>query len=223
MWVLASSPVWSLHAGAYWLPKPDYVVAADGGSALANKLGLVPDLLIGDFDSSDPALIKKWEGQGVAIRRFEHTVKLETDTELAVLAALEWHPARVYIIGAVGGRLDHEFANILLLTALNLAALDIRIIDNYQEVFLAKPGQWNMLCGREGDSLSLLPVGGDVQGVTTEGLEYPLLDETLHQGRGRGVSNTLLAPEARVWFDKGLLMVVHLHTGTRAHTQGVKE
>jgi thiamine pyrophosphokinase len=222
VWVLASSPIWSAHATIGWLPKPDHVVAADGGSTLAARLGLTPNLIIGDLDSADPALIAQWEEAGVEVRRYEHTQKLETDTELAVLEALGWQPARIYLLGATGGRLDHEIANILLLTHPRLVLIDLRVIDGRQELFLAKPGRWNDLRGEPGDTVSLLPLGGDAEGVETEGLEYPLHRETLLHGRGRGVSNRLLAPNARVWLEKGLMLVVHLHTGPQDGTEGEK-
>lgn len=220
VWVLASSPVLNSEAEIAWLPKPDRVVAADGGSMLAERLGLTPDLIIGDLDSADPALVREWEAADVEVKRYKHTEKLETDTELAVLEALQWRPARIYVLGATGGRLDHEIANILLLTHPQLAALDVRIVDGRQEIFLAKPGRWNNLAGEPGDTLSLVPLGGDVEGVKTEGLEYPLHRENLLQGRGRGVSNRFLAENARVVHESGLMLVVHLHTGPENDIQG---
>ena len=212
VWVFAAGPADNLEASTGWLPAPDRVVAADGGAMLADRLGLVPDLLIGDADSADPALLARLLQQGVIFRRYEHTTKAETDTELAVLAALEWQPEKVYVIGATGGRLDHTLANVLLLTHEHVAPADVRIVEGRQEVFLAKPGRWNQINGQAGDMLTLLPVGDEVTGVITRHLEYPLRGETLYPGRGRGVSNRLLAPPARLRFDSGRLLVVVLHT-----------
>src|SRR5688500_16992343 len=90
VWVLASGPVVDPAHLVARLPSPDVVIAADGGSSLAARLYLMPDLIIGDLDSSEPSLIGKFEARGVEIRRYEHTTKTETDTELAVFAALEW-------------------------------------------------------------------------------------------------------------------------------------
>src|SRR4051812_26212139 len=135
VWILASSPVRSAVSTVAWLPAPDHVVAADGGSTLAKRLGLTPDLIIGDLDSADPALVAQWEATGVEVQRYQHTEKLETDTELAVLEALRWQPGRIYLLGAMGGRLDHEIANILLLTHPRLASIDLRIVAGRQEIF----------------------------------------------------------------------------------------
>jgi thiamine pyrophosphokinase len=213
VWVLASSPVWNVHPSVDWLPAPDKIIAADGGSSLAAQLGLTPDLVIGDLDSSDPNLIQELESHGVQAVRFEHRTKIETDTELAALAALQWKPQTIILLGATGGRLDHTLANVLLLTHLSLADVDVRLIEGRQEAFLAKPGRWNHLNGEVGDMVSLLPVGSIARGVRTEGLEYPLNGEDLLEGRGRGVSNVILQSGARIWLDAGKLLIVLLHTG----------
>jgi thiamine pyrophosphokinase len=208
VWVLAASPVWSSPDRLRHLPPPDVVIAADGGSTLAARLGLTPDLVIGDLDSSDPALLLQLEAQGIRFERFRHETKVETDTELAALAALAWQPDTVIVLGGVGGRLDHSLANLLLLSHPQLAGHDVRVVDGRQAALLAKPGRWNALPAAEGDTVSLLPVGGDVEGVGTKDLLYPLHDETLLVGRGRGVSNEVTGPGPSVYYRSGLLLAV---------------
>jgi thiamine pyrophosphokinase len=220
VWVLAAGPHRETQSDYDRLPRPDYAVAADGGSMLAARLGLTPDLVIGDLDSADPDLITRWQDIGIEMRRYKHSEKWETDTELALLAALQWQPSTIFVLGAIGGRLDHEMANILLLTHPTLMPLDIRLVDGTQELFLAKPGRWNAITGEPRDTVSLLPLGGDADGVETEGLEYPLRRETLQQGKGRGVSNTMLAGDARVRHESGLMLVVHLHNYMQQNEQG---
>ncbi|HKP54249.1 MAG TPA: thiamine diphosphokinase [Chloroflexia bacterium] len=214
VWVLAGSPVGSVRAAVERLPKPDKIITANGGSALAAQLGLVPDLVIGDLDSADPVLIDKWEACGVEIRRYGHTTKNETDTELAVMAAIEWlhgQDGTIYLFGGIGGRLDHTLANVLLLTHPLLMEVDLRLLDGREELFLAKPGRWTHVAAVQGDLISLLPVGDDVTGITLEGFVYPLSHETLLRGRGRGVSNEIANPDARLRFDGGQLLVVLSH------------
>ena len=209
VWVLASSPTWPVAGSVEWLPTPDKVVAADGGTTLAAALGVVPNLIIGDLDSSQAGIVQRFVEKGAEIATYEHTTKLETDTELAALAALRWDPAAIYILGATGGRLDHALANVLMLTHPELSGRDVRIIEGSQAIILGKPGRWNELRGTPGDTVSLLPLGSEVQGVRTEGLEYPLSGETLLQGRGRGASNTLTGTHGRVWLDSGQMLIVH--------------
>lgn len=211
VWVLAASPEVTHVTDFDRLPRPDAVIAADGGSTLAHHLGLAPDLIVGDMDSSDPALLAQFAGADVPFERHDHNTKWETDTELAVLAALAWHPDTVVLLGALGGRLDHSLANILLLTHPALADVDFRIWDGEQETWLAKPGKWNPVEGKRDDLVTLLPIGVEASGVSTRGLLYPLSSEPLTPGRGRGVSNRIAEGDAAVWLDKGLLMVVVVH------------
>ncbi|HYP40599.1 MAG TPA: thiamine diphosphokinase [Chloroflexia bacterium] len=211
VWVLASAPVGDPHLSLRWAPVADKVVAADGGMFLASRLDITPDVVVGDLDSYDPALIDDLIASGVEVRRYQHHLKMETDTELAMLAALEWQPETVILMGGIGGRLDHSLANILLLTHPQLAQVDMRIIDGNQQVSLAKPGRWSDIAGDMGDTVTLLPVGDGAQGVRTEGLHWPLYGETLPPGRGRGVSNLIDQPGARVWLEAGQLLIVVLH------------
>ena len=211
VWVLAGGPVVEPPSALRWVPRPDKVVAADGGARLAAMLGVVPDLLVGDLDSIEPEVRDQLRDLGVTTEKYEHNTKLETDTELAVLAALRWEPERIVVLGAIGGRLDHALANVLLLTHPALAGRDVTIVESNHELFLAGEGRWNLVRGQPGDILTLLPVGGDALGVKTQGLVYPLLGETLPVGRGRGVSNEFVSDVAVVWLDEGLLLVVIGH------------
>jgi thiamine pyrophosphokinase len=211
VWVLSGAPPPDQPPDTRWLPRPDRVVAADGGHAWAALLGLTPDLLIGDLDSIAPGSLAGLEGSQVPVEPYEHHSKWETDTELAVLAALRWKPERIVILGAVGGRLDHTLANILLLTHPALENLDVTIVEGVHEVFLAKPRVWTSIRGQAGDIMSLLPVGEAVQGITLGGFEYPLNTEALTPGSGRGVSNVLLGADGRLWVEGGRLLVVLVH------------
>lgn len=211
VWVLSGSPEPRLPSTFDWITAPDRVVAADSGAALAARLGLTPDILLGDFDSIEPELRARYERQSVEVRVFQHDTKQETDTELAVLAALEWRPRQIYIFGAIGGRLDHALANVMLLTHPALHATDARLIEENQELYLARAGRENLVSGNIGDTVTIVPVSGDAAGVRNAGFEYPLAGETLPMGYARGVSNVLTAREARIWLDKGELLVIVTH------------
>ncbi|MDQ6695575.1 MAG: thiamine diphosphokinase [Chloroflexota bacterium] len=225
VWVLAAGPMPNALQAAAMLPKADAVIAADGGLNLASALGIRPDLIVGDLDSADPVLLQRFIDQGVETRRYSHNTKLETDTELALLAALKLQAelqsgtARIYILGALGGRLDHGLANLLLLTDPEVAQHDVRIVDGYQEAYLAQPGVANLIAGKPGDTVSLLPLSAEVTEVYTVGLEYPLSGDTLYMGRGRGVSNVLVTQSASVRFATGLLLVVVIHVSQNPSEQ----
>lgn len=113
------------------------------------------------------------------------------------------------ILGALGDRLDHTLANVLLLALPELRPVKAKILDGRQELFLIRDGA--LIEGQVGDTLSLLPLTEEVTGIYTEGLEYPLENGTLYLGPARGVSNTLTAPQARVRVGQGLLLAVIIH------------
>ena len=108
-------------------------------------------------------------------------------------------PAQIIICAAFGGRVDHMLANVLLLARPDLAGRDVMLVEGNQVLRAlrgtgAAPGLLE-LAGAPGDLLTLLPIGGDAEGITTEGLRYPLRDETLFLGQARGVSNVFDAPQ----------------------------
>lgn len=189
----------------------DRVVAADGGANWLAAQGLRADLLVGDLDSATPAAVAALEAAGCRVYRYP-AHKDETDLELALCAAAEWRPARITLIGAGGGRVDHALANILLLALPQLAGIDVRLYDgrSYVALLQATEAPAEMaLSGRPGDLLSLIPMGGDAAGIVTTALEYPLRGETLYFGPARGVSNVFLGTEARVQLERGRLLVIH--------------
>lgn len=184
-----------------------YVIAADGGANLALECELQPHLVIGDMDSVDPALLENLEAQGSEIRRYPAEKDL-TDLELALLAAAERNASTIRVLGALGGRLDHTLSNIYLLALPELTGRDVRLVSGNQEAWLMPPGE-AVISGTKGDTLSLVPLNGAVEGVETENLYYPLHAETLRFGPARGVSNVMTADRARVRSQRGELLIIH--------------
>ncbi len=135
--------------------------------------------------------------------------KDETDLELALGYAAGQGAQDIVILGALGGRLDHTLANVLLLTLPVLAGLQVRIAAGEQEALLVRGGETLALEGNAGDLVSLLPLGGDARGVTTNGLAWALRDDTLRFGSSRGVSNEMTAATARIQVEEGYVLVVH--------------
>ena len=184
----------------------DVVLCADGGTRHALALGLRPDLLIGDLDSINERDRRSIQAAGVVIRPYSHD-KNETDLELALRAALEQGASHILIIGALGNRLDHTLANIAMLSDSGFAGVDVRLDDGLEEVFFCRDQA--EIVGETGDLVSLLPWGGAVEGVRTDGLKWPLHGEMLHVEKTRGISNEMLGGTARISIAAGLLLVVH--------------
>ena len=184
----------------------DYFICADGGSHHAMTLGLTPDLIIGDLDSIDPALLPKESGQKPQIIRYP-AAKDYSDLELAVEHAVKLQPEEILIIGALGGsRVDHSLFNLMLLKLPLAAQIPARIADQDQELFMTFDRL--EVVGQSGDYLSLFPLTTDVEGVITAGLKYPLHNETLQFASSRGLSNELLGDRASVTITRGILLVI---------------
>jgi thiamine pyrophosphokinase len=188
------------------LIKPDtLVIAANGGTRHILAAGVTPDVVIGDLDSLSPGVQARIEAAGTQIVSFSPR-KDETDLELALLHAAREGATEIVILAALGGRLDQTIANVLLLALPEMEGIDARIVDGVQEAFLVRDKA--AISGQPGDTVSLIPLGGDAEGVTAEGLEWPLHEATLRFGPARGVSNVLTAEQARVRVERGMLLCV---------------
>jgi thiamine pyrophosphokinase len=163
------------------------------------------DLVVGDLDSVDVDALAAARAAGSEVEAHP-AEKDQTDLELALDAALARGARRVTVVGGGGGRLDHLLANLTLLAAPRYtgAVIDawagtaaVRVVRDEAE-----------LEGRLGELVSLVPLGGPVRGIRTEGLRYALDDEDLEPGTSRGVSNELAAARARVTLRSGTLLAI---------------
>jgi thiamine pyrophosphokinase len=199
-----------------WSDGIDLVVAADAGADTAERLGIRPDLVVGDFDSIAPGGLDRLRRADVPVE-IAPADKDESDTELAIRAALARGARSLMIVGGLGGRPDHLLANVGLLALPELADLAVALIDDRTRVSLIRgPGSLD-LAGRIGDTVSLLPLGPGVDGVTTAGLAWPLADEALPLGPARGLSNVRTEPIARVTVRTGLLLAIETIGGPAAN------
>lgn len=180
--------------------QPDLVIAADGGARYAPGLGLHLDVVIGDLDSAsgDP---------GVEVVRFPPD-KDETDLELALLHALSRGAERIVLLGAIGGRLDMTLASTLLLLHPEITHQQVAIWHGSETAYVLRP-PGGTISGAPGDRVSLIPLAGEVSGVSTEGLQFRLRGGTLAPGPGRGISNRMTATSAEVRLEAGVLLMVH--------------
>jgi thiamine pyrophosphokinase len=190
----------------------DLIIAADGGALIALKLGLQPQVVIGDMDSLPPEIRVDLEERGCQFVAHSPR-KDETDTELAVRYALQAGAQEIVLLGATGDRLDHTLANVLLLGMPQLERVPATIVAGNTQVWLLRGGYELELGGTIGNIVTLLPLGQDAIGVSTDGLEWPLHDDTLRFGSARGISNVMTAPEARVRLHQGCLLVLRLAEG----------
>jgi thiamine pyrophosphokinase len=184
-----------------------YIVGVDSGTDAALTLNLSPTLVIGDMDSISPYVLATIEAQH--IETVQHPPeKDETDLELALIEVVQRGARWIRILGATGNRLDQTIANIYLLGLPILDDIDVKLVAGEQTTSLIGAGT-HPLIGEIGDTISLIPFNADAQGITTEGLKYPLKNETLSLGPARGVSNVIVSPKPSVTLKHGQLLVIH--------------
>lgn len=175
-----------------------HIIAADGGARIAWHYGKSPHTVIGDMDSLSESELNKLRDDGATILQYPPE-KDETDLELALKFAAEKSATTIRIIGAIGGRFDQMLANVYLLSLPELRECDVALVAENQMLKILYAGKYH-LQGSAGDTVSLIPMGGDVLNITTQGLQYPLTQETLYFGPARGISNVMLSAQASVSF-----------------------
>ena len=186
----------------------DIVIAADKGLDTCVRAGIVPDIVLGDYDSTG------MRGRVDDLKRSGSYVEVYpaekdfTDTEAAVMCALEKGAEELVILGATGGRLDHFLANLDLCLVPLRRGVKCTLADERNELCLLDRGI--TLCADEtaGRYVSLLPFTDRVLGVTLTGMKYPLLNASLVRGSSLGVSNEVTGETARIDFREGILILV---------------
>lgn len=189
-----------------YIKKSDTIVCADGGTIWAVAYGLMPDIIIGDFDSITPSLKKSLEKEKIEWHTFPKDKDL-TDSELALEYVIKKGYRDILIIGAFGSRIDHMMANFGMFAEAEREGAKIMIVIDKQEIrFIHDQID---LDGQIGEFVSLIPVKGDVTGVTTQGLKWRLYNATLFFGKTIGISNEFISKKVRITLDKGIVMVAH--------------
>lgn len=186
------------------LHKSDYFIAVNGGTRAAWELKVVPHLLIGDSDSL-PNHLQQWLDANAVPRQHFPRDKNATDFELGVEHAIEAGASAILCIGLTGHRIDHTVANLSALTLAHEAGLQVEAINGEEHIYLVSHELH--IAGEPGQTVSLLPWGGDAVGVETEGMHWELNTETLHWGHTRGISNEMERAEVRISLESGLLLV----------------
>ncbi len=203
--IVANAPVLPDHRMSLLARHAACIIAADGGAIALQRAGIQPHILIGDLDSLSEAHVATLADIGTEIRRYRRD-KDETDLELALMAAVDLGATHIDLCCVLGGRWDHTFATIALLTMPSLKNLPVCIYADSQVLQIVRDSV--EIEGQAEHVVSLLPLTPEVTGITTEGLQYPLVDATLYFDRSRGVSNVITHPPARVHIATGILLIV---------------
>ena len=207
--VVASSPR-SLKPDLHQPQPDDLVIAADGGANLCDAWGWPVDAVVGDMDSVDQHVAAKLQAAGVPFHSYP-VEKDETDLEIALHLALDLGAGEILIAGALGARIDHTLGKLAPLALPALVAVRTCIVDGGQAIWLVR----NQLKvdGQPGDTLSLIPFGGDACCVTLTGVHWPLVEADLPLGPSLSISNRLESSHVEVSVRAGALLAIHIRAG----------
>lgn len=197
-WVLAYLQAHGRH--------DDLIVAADRGALFAVQHGIRPHMSLGDFDSIDATQFEIVQKGSEQVSACDPVWKDLTDTEMAFEYALASGVQEMVILGATGTRLDHTIANIHLLTVAEQRGVPATLIDANNEIRLATRSL--TITRSNYKYVSLIPLTGQVTGITLHGFRYPLQDAVLNMGQTLGISNELVENTGTIELKSGKLLVI---------------
>ena len=187
------------------------IVAADSGAERLAAIGIQPHLIIGDFDSLDPAELFRLRAAGVEV--VEHPAPQQrTDADVALELALRRGATSVIVLGALGGsRIDHTLGNLSLLSHPGLREIPTWAVDGWSALTILRGDgiRETHFHGQPGDYVSIIPLSDRVEGVTAIGLKWPLENAVLERGQVQAVSNELVNDRAMVRLRTGLAAASH--------------
>lgn len=189
--------------------QPEYILAVDKGLQFCYEQKIIPNYIVGDFDSLAEKIFTFYKQQAKIPIREYNPVKDATDTCIGLEKAIEVGSSSIWILGATGTRVDHMLCNLQILKKSWIEKIPTYLVDAYnlitlpvqQEFFLEKDKQF-------GTYVSFFPLGDQVDKLTLEGFKYPLKEYCLKNLEGLGVSNEILENRARVHWEGGNLVMI---------------
>lgn len=179
------------------------VIAADRGQVIAARLGIDPQVVVGDFDSSPRPDAKSPEAEIIVLPR----EKAFTDSEAAIDLAYKRGFREIDVLGGLSGRFDHTLGNLGVLAKYSARA-QLQFFDGLNIVTMLAPGK-HLVNPRGYRYLGLIAYGAAVQGLTLRGTKYEVTDFTLPPDTTRGVSNEIISDSASLSFRAGRLLVIN--------------
>lgn len=185
----------------------DYIIASDRGLEELDKINIMPNYIIGDFDSIDKKILDKYiNNKNVVIKKL-NPEKDYTDTHMALKLAIELKSTEITIIGALGTRIDHTIANIHILKEALEKNVECKIINIKNEIQLINK-KTILELDDDYKYISLIPLTTKVSGVTLKGFKFPLNNAILEIGKSIGISNEQIENYAEIDLKEGILIVI---------------
>ncbi|MBI4393423.1 MAG: thiamine diphosphokinase [Euryarchaeota archaeon] len=192
-----------------------FVIAADSGAEHLERVGLTPDLVVGDLDSIRRETIARLRSKGVPCVRFPRR-KGATDGDLAIAEALRRGPRELVVAAAWGDRPDHSLANVALLERASRRGLAVRGIEARARFHLLSPRRTVRIGEPRGTLVSVVPLSSRLMGLTLSGFEWDLRRASVRRGETLTMSNIVRSRRATASLERGsALLVVPLRAKAR--------
>lgn len=184
------------------------IIAVDRGLEALYELGIMPNYVVGDFDSVSIKILEFYQNKSQVIFHKYNPEKDNTDTDMALKLAIQLNSANITIMGALGKRMDHALSNIHILKEALEANIPCQIIDVNNKIYLLKNKITLYKDKTYGKYISLIPLTSTVEGLTLKGFQYPLSNASLSIGQSLGVSNEIIQEIATIELKSGILIVI---------------
>ncbi len=184
------------------------IIVCDRGLEALYQLKIIPNHVVGDFDSVSSEVLEFYKKQTQIIFHTYNAEKDNTDTDIALKLATRLKSSKIIILGALGKRMDHAIANIHILKDALEAEIPCQILDEYNRIYLINKETTLEKEKVYGKYVSLIPLTSTVEGLTLTGFKYPLNHYTLPIGTSLGISNEMIEDIAHIKMDKGILIVI---------------
>ncbi len=183
----------------------EFKISADGAGDKLYEMNLMPDIMVGDFDSINPCVLEHYKNLNVEFMKLD-THKDYTDTHICIQAAIDKGYKEIDIIGAIGGRWDHSLANVNLLYFAHKKDIRLRLVseNNTMEIF----GEGEYSLEREEDCYCSLIAIFDDSLINLEDMKYSPENLVMRRGESIGVSNEYLEKDGRLTVKKGSVMLI---------------
>lgn len=189
-----------------YLKEVDFIIAADKGCEYLYEYNIVPDLILGDFDSARSDILEKIEEQVKEVMKFKPE-KDYTDTEIAVIEAVKRGGRKIYLFGATGTRMDHTLGNIGLLLKARKKEVILEIIDNNNRMYLGNNRM--ILVGNRGENISFHALSDKVINFCIRGAKYNLENYEMDLLDPRAICNEFLETPIEICYEKGEVLIIH--------------
>lgn len=195
IYIIANGTINNIDFHRKILSDSDYIICADGGANHAKRLGIKPDVVVGDMDSVNKNFL---EGLNVIYDPDQD----KTDLEIALFHANKKKYDELILLGCIGDRLDHTISNIF--SVINMCDISkVKILDDINEINIVD--SQIVLNGKQNDIISIIALT-EVSGLMYEGLKWDKKGDV--KKFWIGTSNRMTNEKAKISLTKGLLLVI---------------